>query len=113
MLRNLATNSKLYLLYLINTSWTTGCIPNDWKISIITPILKHNKNPIDPASYRHISVTSAISKKIEKMVASRLNWFQDKNNLIYKSQSGFCKFCSCLDNAIRLNKEIKEAFNSK
>lgn len=112
MLHNLPVSGKDYLLKLYNISWNTGCIPNTWKFSIIKPILKGNNNPTKIDSYRPISFTSTLGKILEKMVANRLNWYLNKNKLINPNQSGFTKFRSCLDNAIRLKKDIETAFNN-
>jgi len=46
------------------------------------------------------------------MVAARLSWYLDKNNLIIPNQSGFCKNKSCLDNAIRLFSDAQSSLNS-
>ena len=49
-----------------------GELPSAWKESTITPLLKPNKDPQEPKSYRPISLTSAICKTMETMVNNRL-----------------------------------------
>jgi len=80
MLSNLPYEHKFYLLSLFNESWLSNVIPKIWKCSISFPILKKNKIPSDPSSYRPISVTSTVNRLYEKMVAARLSWYLDKNN---------------------------------
>jgi len=112
MLFNLPFEFKSYLLSLFNEAWVNNDIPNIWKCSVIFPILKKNKPISDPASYRPISKTSIVSKLLERMVAIRLDWYLNKNYLINKNQSGFCKNRSCLDNATRLYYEVSNSLKS-
>jgi len=83
---NLPVNAKYYLLKMINYSWVNNIIPDKWKVSIIKPILKPNKNKNAFTSYRPISLTSTISKTIEKMIVNRLTWYLEKKNLIRPNQ---------------------------
>ena len=49
-------------------SWTHNIIPPFWKHAIIIPILKPNKDPKHPSSYRPISLLSTVSKLFEKLI---------------------------------------------
>src|SRR6266516_7090755 len=53
-----------------------------------------------------------ISKVMEKMVGSRLNWFLEKNNLINPRQAGFRKHFGTGDPIIRIKQEAELAINS-
>jgi len=110
-LKNSPENVLNYLLDIINKSWTS-VIPTSWKTSIINPILKPNKDPNDINSYRPISLTSSISKTVEKMIVCRLNWYLNKNNLLIATQAGFRKSFSTNDPIIRLKHEAEIALNS-
>ncbi len=103
---------KNFLINFINTSWSTGKIPNNLKHSIIKPILKPNKTKTDLNSYRPISLTSSISKIMEKMIGYRLNWYLEKNNLLNPNQAGFRKHFCTNDPIIRLKHEAEVAVNS-
>src|SRR6267154_332344 len=105
-------NSKMYLLQFFNLSWAQGMIPNKLKHSIIKPILKPNKNKSDISSYRPISLTSTLSKIMEKIIANRLSWYLEKNNLLNPNQAGFRKKFSTADPIIRLKHEIDVALNA-
>ncbi len=109
---NSPKSTKLFFLDLINNSWSTGNIPSGLKHSIIKPILKPRKEKSDLNSYRPISLTSTISKVMEKMVGSRLNWFLEKNNLINPRQAGFRKHFGTGDPIIRIKQEAELAINS-
>jgi ribonuclease HI len=103
---------KNCILDMINKSWENNDIPDSWKMAVVKPILKANKDKNDIASYRPISLTNTISKIMEKMVVYRLNWYLEKNNLLKPTQSGFRKMCSTSDPIIRLKQEAELAINS-
>ena len=105
MLKQLPPSSKAELLNLINLSWVVGELPTDWKIATIIPIKKPHKDKTNPSSYRPVSLTSAIYKIMETMIAFRLN-----SNLILNNQSGFRKHRSTIDQLVRLSSEINMAF---
>ena len=79
---------------------------------LINPILKPNKDSNDINSYRPISITTTISKVIEKMIVSRLSWYLDKYNLLNPAQAGFRKFFCTGDPIIRLTDEADIALHS-
>ena len=94
------------ILKFFNLVWNKGTLPADWKHSIVIPILKINKLKSDPQSYRPISLTSALCKIMERLIANRLSWFMEKNNLFNKYQTGFRKGRSTIDQIMRLQDDI-------
>ena len=117
MLKQLNDKAKFQLLHLINKSWNKGELPTQWKESTIIPLLKPNKDPHQPQSYRPISLTSAICKTMETMVATRLTAHLENNNCLAHTQSGFRKHRSTIDqitwleSAIRCAKLEKRVFS--
>ena len=109
MLKNLTDTGKSQLLKLINKSWTEGKLPDQWKLGTIIPLLKPNKPVHEPGSYRPISLTSAVCKIMETMIANRLTSHIENNNLLAPTQSGFRKNRSTLDQIIRLQSAILKA----
>ena len=105
MLKQLPEKNKFTLLKLINKSWEKGELPITWKESTITPLLKPNKDPQEPTSYRPISLTSAICKTMETMVNNRL--LKKLEPKLADTQSGFCKGRSTLDQLVRLVNVIR------
>ena len=78
------------LTHILNLSFSTGIVPDNLKIALITPIFKSNeKNKFE--NYRPISVLICFSKLLEKLMARRLTKFFDKNNILSKHQYGFRK----------------------
>ena len=82
---------QLEVLKLMNYIWDTGNYPKEWRHSIILPIKKPGKTGESPDAYRPIQLTSCFSKLMERMVAKRLAWYIDQNDLISVYQSAFKK----------------------
>ena len=57
---------------IFNHSIQHNTIPNTWKIAKIIPILKPNKSPTEPASYRPISLLCTLSKILERLVLAHI-----------------------------------------
>ena len=110
MLKNLPEQSKGFLLDLINYIFKEGVLPEDWKLAHIIPILKKDKDPLDPKSYRPISLLSCLSKILGKILNCRLVWFLETNDCLHKSQNGSRKGRSPLFNLLDLENEIHDAF---
>ena len=89
MLKQLPDNTKHELLKVMNLSWVRGEVPTELKLATIIPIKKLNKDKMEPASYRLISLTSCICKTMETMVAKRLTAHLENGNHLADSQSGF------------------------
>lgn len=109
MLKNLPANAKNKLLELYNQSWKEGASPESWGEATIIPILKPNKDKANPASYRPISLTSTLTKVMQRMIKPRLETYIENNNLISPYQSGCRKAHSCEDNLLRFEADCKEA----
>ena len=67
---------------LLSYLWMKGCVPEEWLHSYIVPILKPGNVASKPESYRPIQLTSCFGKVIERMIARRLVWFVEKENVI-------------------------------
>ena len=73
---------------LINLSFAEGKFPTILKIAKVIPIHKKGgKSECD--NYRPISLTSNISKLLEKLVHERLYSFLEKEKLLFEEQYGF------------------------
>lgn len=82
------------ILAVINNSLKLGIVPEDWKISIITPIQKV-KNSINVEDLRPINTLPSYEKILEEAVKIQLENFIEKNNILSQDQSGFRKSHSC------------------
>lgn len=88
-LANLCEKGKLHLLDIYNKSWQEEKVPESWKISKVVPLLKPGKSPMQLDSFRPVSLTSCISKVMEKMINERILWWQDMKKLLPESIAGF------------------------
>ena len=110
MLTNLGQKGKEVLLALFNKTWTTGQIPRAWKLGTINPILKKDKKPDQPQSYRPISLTSCVGKLGEKMINHCLYWWLESNRLIDTNQAGFRAKSRTEDQLFRLTQRVLDGF---
>ena len=62
----------LALLDLMSGSFTTGCVPGHFKLTVMQPQLKKNLDASQPSSYRPISKPPFSSELLEKAVAKQL-----------------------------------------
>ncbi|GFT48728.1 probable RNA-directed DNA polymerase from transposon BS [Trichonephila clavipes] len=111
-LKYLGCNALSVLLTLYNHSWKYG-VPAIWKKAIVVPIPKKNKPLDDLNSYRPISLTSILSKVMERMITSGLDWYLKTNNLLTSSQAGFRKCQSTNQQVVFLGQSIKDALDQR
>ena len=113
MLTHLGNIGKKVILNLINKTWTTGELPNSWKIAIIKPLLKKGKPAEEISSYRPISLTSCLGKLAERMTNARLYWWLEANQVLNVHQAGFRKGQRTEDLLFRMTQQIIDGFNQK
>ena len=106
MFRHLSDASQKIVLRFMNMTWQAGTIPDAWRHAIVIPILKPGKPKGDPKSYRPISLTSNFCKLMERMIAERLRWHLDANQILCRNQAGFRKKRCTIDQLIRLSDDI-------
>lgn len=88
LLKNIRQYVVPILTHISNLCIKQGVFPNSLKQSIIIPIHKCGDTD-DINNYRPISVLTAISKVLEKLLNSRLTNYLNKYNLLSPSQYGF------------------------
>ena len=59
-IKELPSECTEIILKLFNTVYEQNKIPDSWKHALVLPILKPDKPPNDPTSYRPISLSSCI-----------------------------------------------------
>ena len=98
------------LLSFYNYLWANGLFPDQWSTAIVLPFLKPGKPKHVASSYRPISLTSCLSKVMEKMVLFRLAVFLERRHFVKPYQSGFRKLHSTLDPLVRFENAIQDSF---
>ena len=94
-----------------NSSIKYSIFPSDCKIAKLKPLFKKGSKT-DPKNYRPISVLPLVSKKIEKVIHDQTQRFLDKNDKIYRYQTGFRKFFSTDSCLSYLNNKIATGVKS-
>ena len=96
LLKDCAQNLCIPLKIIFSLSLDSGCLPSLWKRSDILPL--HKKGPrYDPLNYRPISLTSAVGKSLERIIAKHLMNYLESNNILSSIQYGFRSGRSTLD----------------
>jgi hypothetical protein len=72
-----------------NASIEQGIFPDQYKKSTITPIYKGKGSRENVNNYRPISVTKFISKILERIIKTQLDFYMEKNGLFSNCQFGF------------------------
>ena len=112
LIEKLPKHELQQLLNFYNYIYNNG-IPNEWKTSILIPILKPGKQSTITDSYRPISLTNCICKIMEKMITKRLQHYIEKHNILQPYQSGFRSSRSTMDPLVCLTSSIQNAINDK
>ncbi|KAF2345377.1 Reverse transcriptase domain [Trinorchestia longiramus] len=99
------------LTKIFNRYLETGIVPDDWKRANVTPIFKKGNKQI-PNNYRPISLTSVISKTIERLLKVRITKHLNDQNLINDTQHGFREKRSCLTNLLDSFGEVNRIYDS-
>ena len=87
-MHHLGPSAMTHLHTLVNSSLRTGIVPQGLKAATIVPIPKPGKPPtVD--GFRPISLTSSISKILERIITCRLlhTWKPHRRQFAYKEQS--------------------------
>jgi len=61
VLKHCADAVSILLSMIFQTCYSTGCVPTDWRLANITPLLKKRAKS-DPSNYRPVSLTSVACK---------------------------------------------------
>ena len=83
---------------LFNESLQTGDLPDEFKLGHVIPILKPAETDTSlPSSYRGLTLTSILSKVLEKVVYNQVNMFLNDTHALNEQRYGFRKGRSCAD----------------
>ena len=98
------------LLRAMNDSYLRGDVPLVWRRGVIIPLLKPLKPASDLASYRPVTLTSQLSKLMERMIARRILYsIRDK---LESTQWGFRDGRSTVDALMEVVDKIVRAFDT-
>ena len=89
LLKNLASALKLPFSLLFEFSLLTCSFPDQLRTSLIVPVYKKKGEKNCVKNYRPISILSATSKLLEKIICNQLVNYFEKNKLLSDCQFGF------------------------
>jgi Reverse transcriptase (RNA-dependent DNA polymerase)/Endonuclease-reverse transcriptase len=85
---------KFYLSYplskIFQVSFLSGCLPEDWLVSKVTPIFKKGVAS-NPSNYRPVSLTSTCCRLMESIIKDTITSHFKRHDLITAHQHGFRK----------------------
>lgn len=88
-------------------------IIQQYKNSIVVPVLKKWSDKSLIKSYRPISLNSCLWKVLDRIVANRLWWFVQSNNLLDSRQFGFRKGKSTIDPLLYIDSQITTSLSRR
>ena len=112
LLKQFSKEISIPLEKLINLSFETGIFPDTLKLASIIPVFKKGYS-LQCNNYRPISLTSNISKIMEKLVHQRLDLFLESNKVLYDEQFGFRNKHSATHALIEITEKIRETLDKK
>lgn len=104
MLKKSPEKYKKELLKIINHCFEKGTMTKTWKMNQTIFIDKEDKKK----KVRPITMSSCVSKIMERKVNERLMW-SEKERILDNWQNGFRRGRSCLNNLARVRMEIETA----
>lgn len=113
VIKKLPFRATVLLTKIVNACLQLGYFPKDWKTAKVIAILKPNKVPTEPSSYRPISLLSSLSKILEKIILKRINDHSERCHIIPHHQFGFKNGHSTVHQLFRVVKMVKTNFARK
>ena len=111
-LRHLPPNAIQAIYILFNTSWSSSLLPDPWKQAKSFCLYK-NGNTSNPSSYRIISITSILSRTLERIIKTRIATYLESKNFFHGSQNGFRNGRSTVDHVLKLQEAIHHAIKAR
>ena len=100
------------LTEIFKKSLQEGSVPNDWKLANTITLHKKGSKSL-PVNYRPISLTSVVSKLMERRVRDKIMEHMAGNNLFTKHQHGFRKGYSCVTQLLDVCDKWTEELDNK
>ena len=96
------------LLSIFSSSFSLADCPRVWRVATIIPLLKAGKPPSEIVSFCPISLTSCVVKLLERILADRLYYIAETNNMFSQFQASFYKGRTCEDQITRIVLAIED-----
>ncbi len=100
------------ITFIFNTSLRSCIFPSIWKCAVVRPLQKCS-SPQSPSDFRPISILSALSKCLERVVHQQFISFLDENMILSRYQSGFRSHHSTTTALLRITDDIRLAMDKR
>ena len=110
MLREMPAGAKQYLLGVFNKFWNESYFPDQWRDATVIAFPKPEKDHSDAGNYRPITLTSCLSKTMERMINTRLCEYLEMKKELSNIQNGGRRGRSTGDHLVRLESAIRRCF---
>jgi len=101
-----------YLTFIFNFCLIHSVFPAAWKHAIVLPLPKC-KDPMEYKDLRPISILSTVAKIFEKIIASQMKEYLEKNKILPEVQSGFRSGHSCATALATITDDILTALDKR
>ena len=112
ILHDISAEIAEILCFLLQQSYDSGHLPEDWLVAMVVPIHKKDEKS-NPANYRPISLTSVVCKVMEHCAQSQINKHLSSNDIITPLQHGFRAGFSCETQLIMAVHDWASTLNTK
>ena len=112
MLRQTAQSISPAITALFSLSLQTSTVPDEWKLSNVTPIFKTG-DPSSISNYRPISLLSLISKVLEKIIHNRVMAYLTYHHLLSDCQFGFRPCRSTQEALLTVTKDWHQSLSDR
>uniref|UniRef100_A0A8D2L497 Reverse transcriptase domain-containing protein n=1 Tax=Varanus komodoensis TaxID=61221 RepID=A0A8D2L497_VARKO len=89
------------LASMFEASWSTGGVPEDWRVASVVPIFKWGSRG-DMGNYRPVRLASTVGKAMERLIIERDLVTLNREARLEATQHSFCKNRSCQTNLVEL-----------
>ena len=114
LLKILKNYTSCPLEILFNSSFTSGIVPDHFKVAKVIPVYKEGSPPLVVTNnYRPISLLSIFNKILERLMYNRLIKYFEKSTTIFDQQFGFRSSHSTVHALILMIDKIQKAIDSK
>ena len=113
LLKNFTNELALPISMIINSSLSSGIVPDCMKLAKFVPVYKSKGDAQHFTNYRPISLLPVLSKILEKVVHKRLYAYLRKYEILNKSQYGFRNSHSTTDAITELTSHILHNYDQR
>ena len=111
LLKTLKSVLSVPLQLLFNCSFSSGMVPDQFKVARVVPIHKKGSSYL-VSNYRPISLLSIFNKLIEKIMYSRIISYLETFSILYNNQFGFRSKHSTIHALLLLTDKIQRSIDN-